>query len=156
MVCKTFWTATTTAIDEDKVNSEKKRLAAFSRLTFHQRQSLATTFDGIERVTTEGIAIMTTDIGAHEHKKFHPSSQQQSSSSRKLFCFVIIVIGITGICQFDLTFLYTTIGNSAETITKSSYFSSSGGILYDDSDEHKILQISVLGERNSGTRWTAK
>ena len=110
---------------------------------------------------------MTTDIG--ENKKFsspqqhgHGGSNSSSSSlSRKLFCLVVLIIGITAICQFDLTFLYSSLGGTAETTIISAgsggtYFSSGGTVPYDDSEEHKILQISVLGERNSGTRWTSK
>ena len=98
-----------------------------------------------------GPSKLETDAAAKKLKGPATSSSSCSSSTRSYKIPVIVLCAVLGygICQLDLSFQSTRSMPVIRSFTTSNYMNNGNG-----DGKKPILQISVVGERNSGTRWT--
>ncbi len=79
--------------------------------------------------------------------------QKGPSRSYKVPVMVLCAVLGYGICQLDLSAGTLTSMPEMRSFTTGSYFNNGNGNGFANSKK-PIKQISILGERNSGTRWT--
>ena len=88
----------------------------------------------------QSFLIMPSSNDSNERYEKYQKPQKTPSSTR-VWYLLLCAVAVYGICQLDVSVL------SLESVLDGSSAAT-------NNNPKPILQISVLGERNSGTRWT--